>query len=823
LGFWYDVGSIPANIIDMWKNHLLIAFRNLSRNKAFSVINILGLAIGLATCLLIMVYVLDEASYDRQFKDVGQLYRVAIGAGGEGWAAGPAPLAAALKSDLPEVAEATRLMKFPDMDNTVLEYTQGKESRRFIEPNGYYVDSSFFNVLSYPFVAGDPQTALERPNSIVISQTIAEKLFGREDPIGHQIKVGLPLGRFDYTVGGVFRDQGLRTHIPAHFFLSMKNGDVGQWIATEDDWMMTNIFHTYVRLKPGSDPVAFEKKLNPFFRRRGGEAIKAFGLERGLILQPVKDIYLQSKLGDEIAPNGNIKSLYILGSIAVFILIIACINFMNLSTARSEHRAREVGVRKVMGAKKNALILQFLGESFLLCGIALALALLLTWLALPVFDAFTQKDLQPFKEPRLIGVIVGLTLFAGLLSGCYPAFYLSSFNPAAVLKGKLVHHLSAAILRKGLVVFQFTISIGLIVGAIVIARQMALFRNYDLGFDKDRQIVVPLQGKQEAANFDVLRDQLMKSPYIKSVSSGSSYPGIANINTMPFYSSGKTGKDFVELQMVSINNNYFQTLGLTLLSGRWLNSQQVADSSSIIVNATAIRKFGLDPATAIGKRVSYNWNGTPHVMTIVGIVKDFNFESLHNPITGIGFSTAFFGNKYSYLIAKIQTHDLRSALNNMGSTWNKINPATPFAYSFVDQDFARNYEKEQHTASLVLYFTVIAILIACLGLFGLTAFAAEQRMKEIGIRKVLGASAANVAVLLSGDLLRLVGIAVLIACPIAAYTMHKWLENFNYRTPLSWWIFPASAALAAFAALVTTGFQAIKAARTNPIVSLRSE
>jgi putative ABC transport system permease protein len=808
----------------MWKNHLLIAFRNLSRNKAFSLINILGLAIGLATCLLIMVYVLDEASYDKQFRDVGQLYRVAMGTGGEGWAAGPAPLAGGLKSDFPEVAEAARLMKFPNMDNTVLEYTQGKESRRFLEPNGYYVDSSFFKVLSFPFVAGDPQTALDRPNTIVISQTIAAKLFGKEDPIGRQIKVGLPFGRFDYTVGGVFKDQGLRSHIPAHFFLSMQNNDIGTWVSTVTKWSMTNIFHTYIRLKPGSDPVAFEKKLNPFFQHRDGEDLKAFGISKGLILQPVKDIYLHSNLGDEIAPNGNIKTLYILSSIAIFILIIACINFMNLSTARSEHRAREVGVRKVMGARKNALILQFLGESFLLCGIALAIALLLTWIALPAFDAFTQKDLQPFRDPRLIGVIVGLTGFAGLLSGCYPAFYLSSFNPVAVLKGKLIHHLSAALLRKGLVVFQFTISIGLVIGAIVIARQMALFRDYDLGFDKDRQVVLPLQGKQEAMNYDVLRDQLMKSPYIKSVSSGSTYPGIANINGLPFYTPGKTGKDYVDLETVGINNNYFQTLGLTLLSGRWLISERAGDSSSIILNTTAVGKFGLDPATAIGKKISYTWDGTKHEMTIIGIVKDFNFESLHNPIKALGFSTRdFFGNKYGYLIAKIQTHDLGSALSYMGDAWNKINSATPFYYSFIDQDFARNYEREQHTATLVLYFTGVAILIACLGLFGLTAFAAEQRMKEIGIRKVLGASAANVALLLSGDLIRLVAIAVVIACPIAGWAMHKWLENFAYRTQLNWWIFPAAAALAAFAALTTVGFQSVKAARTNPIVSLRSE
>ena len=364
----------------------------------------------------------------------------------------------------------------------------------------------------------------------------------------------------------------------------------------------------------------------------------------------------------------------------------------------------------------------------------------------------------------------------------------------------------------------------LILGAIVIGMQMNLFNNQDMGFDKDRQIVLPLQGKQEAANYNVLRDQLQKSPFIKTITSGSCYPGIANIFDMPFYAPGKTGKDFVDLETVNITNNYFQTLGYKLLAGRLLNSDQVSDSGSLILNATAVKRFGLDPATAIGKSISYNWDNVNHPLRIVGIVQDFNFESLQNPIAPLAFfSHNFFGNKYAYLIAKIQTADIRSTLAYMKDSWNKINPSTPFSYSFIDQDFARNYEKEQRTSDLVMYFTGIAVVIACLGLFGLTAFAAEQRMKEIGVRKVLGASIANVTLLLSWDLLRLVTIAIVIACPVAAYIMSKWLEHFAFRIHLSWWMFAVAAAGGTLTALVTVSFQSIKAARMNPVRSLRSE
>ncbi|HEV2480390.1 MAG TPA: ABC transporter permease [Puia sp.] len=807
----------------MWRNYLIVAFRNLRRNKVFSLVNILGLAIGLMTCLLIMVYVLDEMSYDRQFKDVDRVYRIALHGANEDWSSAPAPMSWALKADMPEVEQTTRLLKLIGMTNFIVSYRQGGEDRNFSETNAYYVDSTFFNVLSYPFISGDPATALDRPNTVVLSATLAGKLFGKADPMGHQIKIDAGSGPIAYAVSGVFQDKDLHTHIPAHLFLSMNSAEVS-WVNQIGNWAMENIFHTYIKLRPGTDPVAFEKKLTPFFYRHGGEDLKLNGMAKNLVLQPVKDIYLHSNMGNEIGTNGSIRTLYILISIAVFILVIACINFMNLATARSEHRAREVGVRKVMGAMQGSLIRMFLSESFLLCLLSLLVAIILTSTLLPVFDTLTGKDLQPWHEPRLLLVITGLTLFAGLLSGCYPAFYLSSFKPVAVLKGKLIHHFSAALLRKSLVVFQFSVGIALILGAIVVGRQMTLFKEQDLGFDKDRQIVLPLQTKQSMANYNVLRDALSNSTYFKSVTSGSTYPGIPSIFDMIFYPPGKTGKDFVDIYLCNSNKDYFQTLGLTLLAGRQLEPEVKADSNALVLNTTAVKKLGFTTANAVGQQISYPWQGAMVAMRIVGVVRDFNTEGLQKPIRSAGFSTSdFFGNRYSYAIAKIQTADLSAALTYLRATWNRINPGTPFNYSFIDQDFARNYEKEQRTSTLVMYFTGIAILIACLGLFGLTAFAAEQRIKEIGIRKVLGATTANVTLLLSADLIRLVGIAILIASPLAALAMNKWLHNFAYRVHLSWWMFVTAAAGATLTAIITVSFQAIRAARANPIRNLRSE
>jgi putative ABC transport system permease protein len=420
------------------------------------------------------------------------------------------------------------------MDKLLMRYDHNNNTKQFFETNGYYVDSTFFKIFTYEFSSGNVPTVLDEPNSIVISEQIANKLFGNEIPIGNQIKLALPFGEFNYTVKGVFKNNDHKSHIPASFFMSMRNSDVGTWVEQQSSWATNNIFHTYFKLKAGTDVTAFTKKLQPFFDRHGGAELKKAGYSKTLFIQPMKDIYLHSSIGNEISANGNIKYLYILASIAIFILFIACINFMNLSTAKSEKRAREVGVRKVMGAAKLSLIKQFLGESLIMCFISLVLALLLARFFLPLFNTLTQKDLHFFNEPRYIFMVAGLTIITGLLAGLYPAFYLSAFKPVLVLKGKLVNNFSATFIRKGLVVFQFSISACLILGAIVIWKQLNFVQHQQLGFSKDQQLVVPLQDKHVAMNYYAFKSELLKNPEIKSVTSASTYPGIQNINDMLF-------------------------------------------------------------------------------------------------------------------------------------------------------------------------------------------------------------------------------------------------------------------------------------------------
>ena len=810
----------------MISNYFKITFRGLARNKAFSFINIFGLAVGLATCLLIMLYILDEASYDKHHQYRGRIYRVAsVNEKGETWAAGPGPLAWGLKNDLPEVEQATRLLTFPDIETMLLKYKHNSESKQFFEPDGYYVDSTFFQVVSFDFSQGDPMTALNEPNSIVISKQLSHKFFGSEDAIGKLLNINTPFGEFNYTVKGVFDNSTHKSHIPANYFLSMRNQDMWNWVRNQTQWTTNNIFFTYVRLKEGADVRAFEKKLKVFFEGHAGADFKAVGISKSLFLQPIENIYLHSSSGSEIGPNGNVTYLYILGSIAAFVLIIACINFMNLSTARSQKRAKEVGVRKVIGAAKTSLIRQFLGESFIMCGLALVLALVLAWLCLPLFNSITQKNLQPFDQPVLILWIIGLTFLTGLLSGLYPAFFLSAFKPVSVLKGRMLNSFSTTTVRKGLVIFQFTISICLILGSLVIWKQLSLLENQQLGFNKDQMLVLPLQKSflNSENNYVLLKNELLKKPGVKAVTSGSSYPGIPNLFDMLFFGEGKTAKDFVDIHLSAIGDEYLETLGITHLSGRSFSKEFTGDSASIILNETAIKALGYEPENAVGKEIKYDFGQFQGAMRIIGVVKDFNFESLHAEIKPYGFTKESFGNKFGYAIVNLKTANYSHVLDEIRKVWTQLNPEVPFTYSFVDQDFQRNYEKERQTSAILGYFMFIAVFIACLGLFGLSAFSAEQRIKEIGIRKVLGASVANVTALLSKDFIRLIIIAIMIGSPIAWYLMNTWLQRFAYRISIDWWMFGLTGLLAIFVALITVSFQAIKAAIANPIKSLRTE
>ncbi len=805
----------------MLKNYLKIAFRNLLNNKGYTAINVFGLGLGLATCLLIVLYVSDELSFDKHHRSADRLFRVAMEARNEKWAGTPGPLAAGLQSDFPEVKSVARVLKFSGMDRMLLENRNGGQITRFYENNGYYADSTLFDVLTYDFKYGNAREALSRPNTLILSEQVAEKLFGSVDPVGKVIRVGLTFGDFDYTVTGVYRNNK-KSHIDARFFLSMQNGDMGGWVASQNNWAINNIFHTYVKLREGTDPAAFESKLTPFLNRHGAADLKALGISKELFIQPVTDIYLKSNIGNEIAPNGSMTYLYIFGSIAVFLLLIACINFMNLSTARSEKRAKEVGVRKVLGAVRNALVYQFLGESMMLAALALAIAVLVVQLLLPYFNDLTGKNLDMFVHPAFLYWMTGITLFTGLVAGLYPAFYLSSFRPVSVLKGRLANIASAALLRKGLVVFQFTVSIILILGAIVIGQQLSFLQNQNLGFDKEQKLVVPFRNEKATANFNAFREEVLRIPGVETATSGSVYPGIENIEDLLFYAENKTVHDAVDIHFATVGDDYVETLGLKMAAGRSFTKAFSGDSSSIILNETAVRELGYDVGSVIGKNVFFELAGQRRSLQVVGVVKDFNFRSLHEGIKPYALTTSI-TDKYQYFIANVKTKDYAGVAASLGAVWKKLNPDIPFTYSFLDQDFQKNYEKERRTGSIVLYFTCIAVIIACLGLFGLAAFSAERRTKEIGVRKVLGASVGSIVSMLSGEFLSLVCVALVIATPVAWWGMREWLQGFAYQVGIQWWIFPVTGLFAILVALLTVGFQSVKAALMDPVKSLKRE
>ena len=498
------------NTYDMYKNYFKIGWRSLVKNKGYSFINIFGLAIGMAACVLIMLYVADEMSYDKHHKDGDRIYRITSEIKGERMAGASAPIAEGLKKDFQEVEQSTRLLRFfPGMNEMLLK--EERSQKQFFVGNGFYVDSTFLQIFTYDFKFGNDHTALNEPNTIILSEEIATKFFGNENPVDQVLKITLPFGEFNYTVKGVFRTNH-KSHIPANMLLSMDNSDIGSWVKDQHDWATNNIFHTYVKLRKGTDPKYFESKLAKFLERNGGEDLKAMGFNKSLFIQWLPDIYLHSNYEFEIAPNGNIKYLYVFISIAVFMLLIACINFMNLSTARSERRAKEVGLRKVIGAEKHSLISQFLSESILMSILALMFGVLLIQLTIPVFNQLTNKHLSLMQLQNVYVWLVALTILTGLLAGLYPAFYLSSFKPVTVLKGKLVNTFSAVTIRKGLVVFQFTISIVLILSAILIGNQVKFLTNTNLGFNKNQKIVLRIQTTEANKNAEALKTEILTNP-----------------------------------------------------------------------------------------------------------------------------------------------------------------------------------------------------------------------------------------------------------------------------------------------------------------------
>lgn len=817
------VTLFPSSI--MLKNYFKIAWRNLVRNRALSAINIIGLAIGLASCMLISLYVLDELSFDRFHEKGNRIVRVVfkgVMQGGEMKEAHVMPpTAAALKADYPEVMEATRLR-------------QGGSPMVLLNQKLYsddrlaFVDSNFLQVFTFPLLEGNAKTALLQPNTIVISKKLADKYYGKQDAIGQTLT--FKDGKTPFTVTGVMQEMPANSHIRFDMLASMSSLEE----AKSSTWM-TSEFFTYLVLPEGYDykkleaklPLTVAKYMGPQLQQALGFTYAEFakkGNKIGLFLQPLHDIHLHSEFQYELSPTGDVRYVYIFGAIAIIMLLIACINFMNLSTAGSSKRAREVGVRKVMGSEKIELVAQFLTESTLLTGIALILGTIICLAGLPLLNSLSGKTLGFKLEsiPALLPALLLFGLFVGVFAGSYPAFFLSAFKPISVLKGGSSLKLNASGknigLRSGLVVFQFFVSITLMVGTTVVYQQLKFIQNKKLGYDKDQVLVVPAWalGKNTA----VFRDELLRDSRVSNISLSGYVPAGPSDNNNYMITPQNNESQLLKTLRYEIDYNYLATLGMEIVQGRNFSKAYGTDSSAIILNETAARELGWQK-DAVGKTVSRRSNeGKGSDYHVIGVVKDFHFKSLKDKISPLVMTL---NQGFGWMIIKTKNKEVAGLLAAMKSHWESFNPDMPFTYSFLDERFNETYKAEQKTGQILGLFAGLTIFVACMGLFGLAIFTAEQRTKEIGVRKVLGASVAAIVALLSKDFLQLVGIAIVIALPVSWWLMSQWLQGFAYKVEISWWLLALVSLLSVAIALFTVSFQSIKAALMNPVKSLRSE
>jgi putative ABC transport system permease protein len=782
--------------------------------------------------MLLIVYISSELNFDKHHPSASEIFLIntTVERNGEKeeFARLSHPYGPAFQKEFPEVEHATRLWDNIIESKTLIRYNDPvKGIQSFYETKGHHVDSNFFHVFNYQFVEGTAASAMASPQHIVLSEPVAKKFFGSEKALCKTVTISGTTGNDQlFTVSGVYRDESHRSHIDTRFFVSLNAGWVGDFIKNDpSNFANNNMFYTYVKLRPGTSPTQFSGKFSSFMDKYARKDLIAAGFDKKLSIIPLPDLHLYEGQRSIVSAGNSMTYIYILASIAAFILLIACINFMNLSTARSAKRAAEVGIRKVVGAGRNMLVKQFLGESVLLALLALIFSYILAALLLNSFNLLTNRNfnIQQLYETRMIILFVLLAVATGLIAGSYPAFYLSVFNPVSVLKGKFVNSISATALRKGLVVFQFVISIGLVLASIIIQEQMQYMRNQPLGFSDEQRVVIPLRSRQSHESYSTLRTAFLNNSNVIAAEGTNFYPGIINPSDFSLYRSDQTVNDIQSVKTNWVSPEYLSMMGFEPLKGRLFSKDFPADTANkIIVNEATVKRFNIDLNKAVGAKLNFDWQGQTHSFEVIGVLKDFHFEALHQPIVPFAFLLNSVPD-FNYVIVHVNEKNVSAGIAHLEKQWKNIRPDEPFEFSFLQEDFLRNYEADKRTASIVNYFTVVSILISCLGLFGLAAFAAQQRTKEIGVRKVLGASIGSITTLLSKDFIKLVALAIIIACPLAWYSMHEWLKEFAYRTRIEWWVFVLAAVVAIIIALVTVSFQAIKAALMNPVKSLRSE
>lgn len=807
----------------MFKSYLKIGWRNSARNKGLFAINVAGLALGISTCIIIMLFVVDELSFDRFNVRADQIVRIVLKGKVNGEiikeAVTAAPVAATLVNEFPEVEEATRLRRFGSPKIVYNNTTYRNSKLAFVDPN-------FFEVFTLHFLQGDPRTALNEPNTIVITKDQALKLFGNEDPI-NKILDFKESGE-QYKVTGVIDNVPANSHFHFDLFASME----GLAHAREDNWMASNYF-TYVVLSKATDFKTFEAKLPAIIKKYMGPQVEQMGMtfekftangnEIGLFVQPLTDIHLYSDFDSqsELEAGGDVKSVYIFGAVALFMLLIACINFMNLSTAGATKRNKEVGVKKVLGSQVMQLIFQFLTESFIATSVALVLALAIVGLALPVFNELSGKELEInfLFQPVVMVSILLLGILISLLAGSYPAFFLSSIKPISALKNKISNGGRTRGIRSALVVFQFVISAGLILAIIIVTQQMSYIQNKEIGYNRSQLLVLRdlgLLGNNENA----FRNQISNDPRIESVTMSAFVPAGPTDSNMTGVYPGNNFEEVRRTIVYNIDAQYIPTMGMQLIAGRNFSETPAADSLNVIINETAVKIFDLGP-NPIGQMLTVNTNdnGGKKTLTVIGVVKDFHFRSLREAISPL----IMLNNPYGGLIIKAKTKDMAALVSTFNDKWNAFHVEEPLSYAPLDELYNETYLAEQKMGTILRIFGVLTVFVACLGLFGLITFTAEQRIKEIGVRKVLGANVNQIVSLLSKDMIILVVVSFTIAFPLGYYLMNMWLQDFAYKVEIQWWVFALAGVTTMVIAFFTMSFTTIKAALVNPIESLRSE
>ena len=803
----------------MFRNYLKIALRNIIKHKGFTFINVVGLAIGIACSILIFIFVRFELSYDTFHEKADHIYRVAVRA-----SIGDTKIHQTYSS---AITFLKLLEDFPEIETGVKFLRLGRvpirlDERTFYESRFFAVDSVFYDIFTIPLIHGDPKSVLTEPNTMVLTESTALKYFGELDVVGRILTANFSndRGQVDFEITGVSEDVPNNSHF--HYDLLVSSTSFPSRI-NNTGWTANN-FISYVVLKAGTSKTDVEEKLKEFTRKyMGGDRFDewvAKGNYWEYFLQPVTEIHLNSDLNGEFEANGNEMYVKIFSVISIIILLIACINFMNLSTAKSSLRAMEVGLRKVVGSNRNRIMGQFLSESVLLSFISLALGILIVEILLPQYRNLVgrQIDMHYFDNAMVIPSLILLGLVVGIVSGSYPAFVLSSFKPVTVLKGERRDSKSGLWIRNGLILFQFTISILLIIGTLTVYQQLKYFQNIKLGFDKEQVLVIRNPGSL-GNNVNIFKDVLRNQNGIEDVSGSNTLPGRSFSN----WGFGAEGVDEnFTLNTCVCDYDFLKTLKLELVEGRFFSREFGTDSSAAVLNTKALELLGWDDP--IGKRIN-NWSRNRGNFTVIGVIEDYHYESLHQEIRPMALflSGGYYQNTESYITVRLKTEHISEIIKDVETIYNRFAPNMPFEYSFLDQDYDNLYVNEKQTRKLFMIFSFLAIFIACLGLFGLASFVADRSTKEIGIRKVLGASVPGLIGLLSMNLTRWVLLSNIIAWPVAWFAMNRWLQNFAYRISIGIWIFFVSGLLALIIALLTVSYQAIKAAMGNPVDALRYE